>query len=77
LEISAFSTAKVEKKGCCFAGQMALSATDGCRAGRPEGDSSNRIVRRVQTAVQKHQPECALRDKSPGAEHNIQELWLL
>src|SRR6476469_10232315 len=35
----------------------------GCRAGRPQyqGDSSNRIVRRVQTAVQKHQPECALR----------------
>ena|SRR5215472_7886429 len=30
-----------------------------------------------QTAVQKHQPECAPHDKLPGAEHNIQELWFL
>jgi hypothetical protein len=30
--------------------------------GLTAGDSSNRIVRRSSTAVQKHQPECALRD---------------
>jgi hypothetical protein len=30
-----------------------------------------------QTAAQKHQPECAPRDKPPGAEHNIQELGFL
>jgi hypothetical protein len=30
--------------------------------GLTAGDSSNRIVRRSSTAVQKHQPECARRD---------------
>jgi hypothetical protein len=42
-----------------------------------KGDSSNRIVRRVQTAVQKHQPECARRYEPTGGEHNIQELRFL
>ena len=61
LEISAFKCKKVKKKVVALPARWLFSATDGCRAGRPEGDSSNRIVRRVQTAVQKHQPECALR----------------
>src|ERR1700720_1241722 len=59
IEISAFNYEGGEKV-VALPARWLFSATDGCRAGRPEGDSSNRIVRRVQTAVQKHQPECTL-----------------
>src|ERR1051325_3348689 len=59
IEISASSFAKGGERVVALPARWLFAATDGCRAGRPEGDSSNRIVRRVQTAAQKHQPECA------------------
>ncbi len=51
------------RKGCCFAGQSSFpQQMAAVPEGLTAGDSSNRIVRRSSTAVQKHQPECALRD---------------
>src|SRR5579864_49527 len=77
LEISASSNAKGGEKGCCFAGEMLFSASDGCRAGRPKGRLQQPDRSASSNCCTKTSTKCAPRDKPPGAEHNIQELWFL